>query len=280
MITYATGTVFNETGLDLDFRIESADDSNFFVIDGQANGRMGFGTAVDGAVKYKFGGTHNSYWTGGSLEGMRIAPTVSPSTNGSAYGLRVVPQLVESSTGTAAKFVGLYVDAPGITTGAATLTEAASVYINGAPTAGTANYSLHVNSGNILLGGAVTASAGMTMTGDLYVDGFIRSTQYKAFYIDTPTGEKLEHMALEGPEPDVYFRGQSSSSVFHLPEYWKWLVDEDSITVQVTPVGEYQKLYVDGIFNNQVRVLKKSWFNKNKMKYNYIVHGKRKDINA
>ena len=74
--------------------------------------------------------------------------------------------------------------------------------------------------------GLTTVMAGLTVSGslahlgDLTVDGNIRATGYKAFYIDNPqTGEKLTHMALEGPEPDVYFRGTSTSNVIELPDY-------------------------------------------------------------
>ena len=254
MITYATGTVFNEDGGDLDFRIESDTNSNMFVIDGQYKGRMGFGTAVAGNVKYNFGGTIDSYFSGGTLYGIQMAHTVTPASNGNAYGIFMSPTLTESSTGTSALFAGLYVNAPTITTGAATLTEASTVYINGAPTLGSSNYALHIVSGQSLFGGAVTASAGMNMTGDLYVDGFIRSTQYKAFYIDTPSGDKLEHMALEGPEPDVYFRGTSTSNVIDLPDYWEWLVDHETITVQVTPIDFYQQLFVKKIEDNTIYI--------------------------
>jgi len=140
------------------------------------------------------------------------------------------------------------------------------------------------NGGNLYTAGTISGSTldisgTISGSGDLYIDGNIRATGYKAFYIDQPNGGKLEHMALEGPEPDVYFRGTSNCSVIDLPDYWKWLVHEDSITVQITPKKYKQSLFTERIENNVVYVSNgNKFFNKNKMDYDFIVHAKRKDI--
>ena len=134
----------------------------------------------------------------------------------------------------------------------------------------------HPSNLGVTFAGAVTASAGLDLTGDLLVTGNIRATGYKAFFIDNPqTGGKLTHMALEGPEPDVYFRGYSTSSIIDLPDYWEWLVDEETITVQLTPRDFHQQLlYIrDGY---TIGVERKGW--SNKLSYDYIAHGRRKDI--
>jgi hypothetical protein len=72
---------------------------------------------------------------------------------------------------------------------------------------------------------------------------------YKSFLIDHPTqeGKKLRHGCLEGPEHGVYFRGKSSDSIIECPEYWMGLVEEDSVTVQLTAIGPNQNIYVDHI---------------------------------
>jgi hypothetical protein len=109
--------------------------------------------------------------------------------------------------------------------------------------------------GNLYTNGSATVGSGLTLTGDLDVTGNIRASGYKAFYIDNPqTGEKLTHMALEGPEPDVYFRGQASGSTIDLPDYWEWLVDHETITVQVTPIDFYQQLFVKKIEDNTIYI--------------------------
>ena len=72
----------------------------------------------------------------------------------------------------------------------------------------------------------------------------------KDFDIPHPTKEgwRLRHVCIEGPTADVYVRGKlKGSNVIELPEYWRKLVDPETITVNLTPIGSYQELYVDKI---------------------------------
>lgn len=72
----------------------------------------------------------------------------------------------------------------------------------------------------------------------------------KPFDIPHPTkdGWRLRHVCIEGPTADVYVRGKlNNSNIIELPEYWRKLVDPETITVNLTPVGTYQELYVDKI---------------------------------
>ena len=72
----------------------------------------------------------------------------------------------------------------------------------------------------------------------------------KSFDIPHPTkdGWRLRHICIEGPSADVYVRGRlNNSNVIELPEYWRKLVDPETITVNLTPVGSHQELYVDKI---------------------------------
>jgi len=72
----------------------------------------------------------------------------------------------------------------------------------------------------------------------------------KKFDIPHPTKEgwRLRHVCIEGPTADVYVRGRlNNSNVIELPEYWRKLVDPETITVNLTPVGTHQELYVDKI---------------------------------
>lgn len=87
------------------------------------------------------------------------------------------------------------------------------------------------------------------------INGLLTATQ-KSFTITHPTkpGKKLRYGSLEGPENGVYVRGKIKGTVIELPEYWTKLVDPDSITVQLTPIGKHQKLYVDRIENNCVYI--------------------------
>jgi hypothetical protein len=79
----------------------------------------------------------------------------------------------------------------------------------------------------------------------------------KSFRIPHPTktGKMLVYGVLEGPENGVYARGRlTGSNVIELPEYWTKLVDPNSITVNLTPIGKFQQVYVENITDNVVYV--------------------------
>ena len=101
----------------------------------------------------------------------------------------------------------------------------------------------------------------------------------KSFVIPHPTqhGKKLVYGALEGPEHGVYARGRVTGSMIELPEEWSGLVHEDSITVQLTPIGTHQSLYVNKIGNYQI-FIKNGNLLTNKIDAYYFVQGTRKDI--
>jgi hypothetical protein len=79
----------------------------------------------------------------------------------------------------------------------------------------------------------------------------------KDFDIPHPTKEgwRLTHACVEGPEAAVYVRGKlKDANIIELPEYWTKLVDPDSITVSLTPIGIHQELYVSHINDNKIFV--------------------------
>lgn len=79
----------------------------------------------------------------------------------------------------------------------------------------------------------------------------------KSFTIQHPTkpDKKLRYGSLEGPENGVYVRGvMKGDNVIQLPEYWTALVDPDSITVHLTPIGANQDLWVEEIVDNTIVV--------------------------
>jgi hypothetical protein len=89
----------------------------------------------------------------------------------------------------------------------------------------------------------------------LEINGSLAATT-KSFLIDHPTkeGMKLRYGSLEGPENGVYVRGQLTGNTIELPDYWTGLVDEDTITVSLTPIGKMQDLWVEDIIDNVVVV--------------------------
>ncbi len=104
------------------------------------------------------------------------------------------------------------------------------------------------------LGGNVVIGARTDPGFKLYVNGSFAATT-KSFVIDHPTkpNMKLRYGSLEGPENGVYVRGRlTDSNTIELPDYWTGLVDEDSITVNLTAIGAAQDLYVVDITDNTV----------------------------
>jgi len=111
---------------------------------------------------------------------------------------------------------------------------------------------------------------------NLHVVGDFAATS-KSFVIDHPTksGKKLRYASLEGPEQGVYVRGRSQEAVIDLPDYWTGLVDEESITVNLTPIGHSAAPRVESIANNVVNVFSKE---EGELDYYYTVYAERKDI--
>lgn len=100
---------------------------------------------------------------------------------------------------------------------------------------------------------------------------------WKEFDIPHPlkSGWRLVHASLEGPEMGVYYRGKTTEKTIQLPDYWTELVHDESITVQLTPIGKAcSTLHVKKIENNVVYVGHQA----TELEYFYIIHGERKDL--
>ena len=75
----------------------------------------------------------------------------------------------------------------------------------------------------------------------------INVQSWKGFDIKHPNkeGHRLRHICLEGPEAGVYYRGRlKNEKMIRLPSYWKGLVNVDTITVQLQPIGAHQNIIV------------------------------------
>ena len=124
--------------------------------------------------------------------------------------------------------------------------------------------------------GALQVLGGIGVGGNVYIGGSLVATS-KSFLIDHPTkpNMSLQYGSLEGPENGVYVRGRLSNvDVIDLPDYWTGLVDENTITAMLTPVGQYQELWVQSITNNQVVV---GHTGNGVVDCYYTVYGERKD---
>jgi hypothetical protein len=111
---------------------------------------------------------------------------------------------------------------------------------------------------------------------ELEVNGEISATN-KSFVINHPTkpGMKLRYGSLEGPENGVYIRGISTSNIIDLPDYWLGLVDYNTITVHLTPIGKNNSHYFVKCEDNKVYI-GTSLFKK--INCFYSIWAERKDI--
>ena len=108
----------------------------------------------------------------------------------------------------------------------------------------------------------------------LQVNGSFAATT-KSFVIDHPTKPdmQLRHGSLEGPENGVYVRGRlTNKHHIEFPDYWEGLVDHDTITVQLTPIGKSKQPSVGDFTDNGVNII-----GKNVDCYYYIM-AERKDV--
>ena len=101
---------------------------------------------------------------------------------------------------------------------------------------------------NVNVKGNVNADGNVKAKKEVYSNnGKHRLSSKKNFDIPHPTKEgwRLTHSCLEGPEAAVYVRGKLiNTNIIKLPEYWKKLVDPNTITISVTPIGSHQNIFV------------------------------------
>ena len=121
----------------------------------------------------------------------------------------------------------------------------------------------------------VEGSDNVTWDGNEFNIQGVLSAEEKNFDIKHPTKEgwRLRYSVLEGPERGVYVRGHiSGSNIIELPDYWSGLVYEDSISVQLTPVGSPCTHYVDTVTTASITVGCQC----GEVNAYYIIHAERK----
>lgn len=108
---------------------------------------------------------------------------------------------------------------------------------------------------------------------------FLFASKSKNFRIDhplDPENKYLIYSCLEGPENGVYLRGRlTNKTVIQLPPVWTELVHQDSISVQLQPIGVHQNIIVKRIGDNQIHLQSDSLL---PIDCYYHVYGERKDI--
>lgn len=140
----------------------------------------------------------------------------------------------------------------------------------------TGNTHLYVN-GKSDFSGSITGTTA-NFSGLVSAGSF--SANSKSFNISHPSpdkqGTRLVHGCLEGPEHAVYVRGRVKNiTEIILPDYWKDLVDENTMTVNLTPIGVHQDVIVKEWSLKSIQLQSKDEI---PIDCFYTVHGERKDI--
>ena len=135
--------------------------------------------------------------------------------------------------------------------------------------------------GNVYVEGDLytTGSVDCISVGRLEARHSVADALPKKFDIPHPSksGFRLAHACIEGPEVGVYHRGMlKNEKVIFLPSYWKDLVHETSITVQLQPIGAHQDIIVKRWDSEKVYLQSKGGM---PIHCFYHIFAERKDIN-
>ena len=276
------GVIINENGQNADFRVEGSSDANALFVKGTTN-NVGIGTnspvtalQVTGVISgsgLDISKGQTGHDIGYANIGIATMGTIAFDNHAGFHHSDI--------TVNAGSKYALMQDSNGKT------------FLNSAP-----SQQIRFCQGNNLKGGFNADSDFFINTNTLYVDvsenrvgigtetpgytlevqGSIVSTAGKSFLIDHPTqtGKKLMHACIEGPENGVYYRGRSQETGIEAPEYWSGLVDINSMTVDVTPIGPNQSIYVERIDDNGDICVGSN--TAEPLNYFYVVYGERKDI--
>jgi hypothetical protein len=146
-----------------------------------------------------------------------------------------------------------------------------------------------ITNNSTITNGSVVINGNEVVNGTLNVTGSISGptitslqTQIatkKSFDIPHPTKEnhRLRYICLEGPGAEVYFRGKlEDQTEIEIPEYWTELVDIETIGIQLTPIGNYQELFVEKIEWGRKIIVRNNAGSS--IKCYYTVTGERKDV--
>lgn len=138
--------------------------------------------------------------------------------------------------------------------------------------------------GDVCESGARVINGALLVNGATHINGFLSFNSSivgttKLFDIKHPNkkGYRLRHSCLEGPEHAVYYRGRLIDNyVIELPDYWKGLIDPETITVSLTPHGTYQELFVQKIeWGSRIHIMNNSG---GPINCSYTIHAERIDI--
>ena len=136
-----------------------------------------------------------------------------------------------------------------------------------------------VDTGQLTVTGTSILNGNAQVTGSLDVTGAITGLT-KSFKIKDPVkGGSLIYGSVEAPEHSVSFRGKATTDIIELPEAWEWLVDSDTITCQLTPIGNWSNgssvlHWVRNIEDGKIFIDSET----SKIECFYLIHATRKDV--
>ena len=136
--------------------------------------------------------------------------------------------------------------------------------------------------GNVYVEGDLytTGSVDCISTGRLEARHSVADALPKKFDIVHPSlgeGNRLAHACIEGAEVGVYHRGRiKNEKAIILPSYWKDLVHETSISVQLQPIGAHQDVIVKRWDSEKIYLQARGGM---PIDCFFHVYGERKDIN-
>ena len=136
--------------------------------------------------------------------------------------------------------------------------------------------------GNVYVEGDLytTGSVDCISTGRLEARHSVADALPKKFDIEHPSlgkGSRLAHACIEGAEVGVYHRGRiKNEKAIILPSYWKDLVHETSISVQLQPIGAHQDVIVKRWDSEKIYLQARGGM---PIDCFFHVYGERKDIN-
>jgi len=110
--------------------------------------------------------------------------------------------------------------------------------------------------GSIAMNGSIAAGGDVTSNGGGHVLSNKKNNPFDMIH-PNKSGWRLRHVCIEGPEIAVYCRGKvPSDGIINLPSFWDGLINPEDMTINLTPVGCWQELFVkEVIWGKQVVVM-------------------------
>jgi len=137
--TGVAGTIFNESGGDVDFRVEADNQINAIVMDAglfSGSGAMSFGSAISTASSFKVG---------------HAPGTLGAGTNYYRVLFEAAGAVTTASSSVHGLIASVLIPEPSITIGTAAVTVATNLYVAGAPTEGVTNAGAYFSGTNAIL---------------------------------------------------------------------------------------------------------------------------------